>query len=198
MDGPRVFVPTQQYCSVIPDQPVYTSGNHVSTVDPHYQRSIQTVPAPVSLATNVWPINDYMKGRLLSLHFRKTSKWCETTDSLRHYSIRFGHMTKPFSAFAVAATTLAATQEPLLQDHSEWVSEELHRFAVHTIQLCKLHSHEVLLATILLCFYCFYSQKFEAFDSHLQRLLKLNQERWNEFSDDLTYACFWAVARLGR
>jgi len=197
-DDRRSSISTQPRGFAIPDQPIYTSRNHFSILGGHPQHTIETISSLVNPATQTWPINDYIKGRLLCLYLQEISRWCEGTDSLRNFSVCFGHLAKQSSVFAAAATTLAATREPQFQDHSEWLVDGLYQFSIHAMHSHTLESHEALLANVLLCYYCVYSARIEGLASHLQRIRDATQNYWNGLCDDLTYACFWAVARLGK
>lgn len=157
-----------------------------------------STPVPVS---RVFPVNEHVKSKMLSLYLQKTSKWLESTDSSLHFSSQTGHLTNTSQILAVAAVTLGSTQYMPDTEGFTWLGEQLYKFFIAT----SLHStaqeqqREIAVAALIISVYlaasgkigsCFHSLK------HCAELLK--QYDMDASFPEFPSTCFWAFVRLGK
>ncbi|KAH6696584.1 hypothetical protein BKA61DRAFT_623239 [Leptodontidium sp. MPI-SDFR-AT-0119] len=146
-----------------------------------------------------WPIGERKKALLLTAYLRETATWCETTDSLRHFSLQTSRGLLESQAYSAAAVAVASRQIDNTTGDARTETIELYDFARETI--CSLEAwqndHMVLAGALQLCVYCMMSMEVHEWRLHLRGCAGTFQEMgWNGLSEGLSAACFWAFARI--
>lgn len=184
----------------IPDPPAYTTRNNTSLVTVSVRETNhESVSNTLYQQVLSWPINDHRKASLLSAYFQSASRWCEVTDSLKHFSTSSSHLTMESPAFAAAAVALATITVTRRDEFSVLLTDGLYTFARSTFRSLKSeHREGGLLAATLLCMYCSALGKTIEWQSTLQECAELLQAHNIENAPcSVSTACFWAFARQG-
>ncbi|KFY27674.1 hypothetical protein V491_00791 [Pseudogymnoascus sp. VKM F-3775] len=160
-------------------------------------------PSPSSLNNGdnlpPWPIDDKKKAMLIASYLRETATWCETTDSMRHFSLQTSQDLLTSQAHSAASVAVASRQQDNLMGDARLETLELYDFARETI--CSLETWQndklVLAGALQLCVYCMMSMEVNEWRLHLRGCAGTFQEMgWNGSSGGLPAACFWAFARI--
>jgi hypothetical protein len=155
-------------------------------------------PRPV-LAGAIWPINDYVKLRLLSFYLQKTSRWLESTDSKLHFSSQTGHLVKDSQLLAAAAVTLGSTQYMPDGEDSVWLGDQLYKFSVSLRSTSLEQKRESTIAALIIGVYLTSIGKISSCLQNLRYCADLLKGYDVDPSfPELPSACFWTFARLGR
>jgi hypothetical protein len=177
--------------------------SHDSFEQPAPTFSPSTIATPSSINKDKmpsWPIDDRKKAMLIISYLRETATWCETTDSMRQFSLQTTQDLLESQAYSAAAVAVASRQRDNTTGVASLETLELYDFARETI--CSLESwqndHMVLAGALQLCVYCMMSMEVNEWRLHLRGCTGTFQEMgWNGSSDGLPAACFWAFARIG-
>lgn len=157
-------------------------------------------PRTVSQLSLQWPVDEASKGRLLDAYLRETSTWCETTDTLRHFSTKCSFVLIESDCFLAAALALASRQLDITTNHPHSVSLELYQFTIRTLierGSEALHS-STLASCVMLCVFEMMQSPVNEWRRHLQGCAQLFRARgWNGSSGGYAAACFWPFARIG-
>lgn len=143
------------------------------------------------------PFDDRIKARLISTFFQDVAAWFETTNSLQHFSVLYGHLVTNSAAFGSAAMSLASRYLETTTSQAG-IYQSLYDFSLNA-SVGTAEDDTLLLTVIIHCMFCAMSSE----TSHvLQPLIRcatlLQSDRWNRSSSGLPAAVYWAFARLGR
>lgn len=116
------------------------------------------------------PLSKAEQGLLISAYLRETGTWCETTDSIRHFTVASVHAMMESPAFRVAAMALASRQLDSIRGRQRQATLLLYQ---HTIQVL-IHQDPsqadatVLAACTLLCVYEMMASDVSEWRRHLK------------------------------
>lgn len=157
-------------------------------------------PRTVSQLSLQWPIDEVTKGQLLDAYLRETSTWCETTDTLRHFSTKCSCVLVESECFLAAALALSSRQLDVITNHPHSISLELYQFTIRTLieRVSEDLDSSILASCVMLCVFEMMQSPVSEWRRHLEGCAQLFRARgWSGSSGGYAAACFWPFARIG-
>lgn len=140
------------------DRPAFDPFNHLTPPAPHLSHPAVT-ETPLPALPDLWipdfpiapfslglgqaisrgaspepepecPVSQTIKVDLMSAYIRETAKWCENTDSERHFSAKSVHHMMGSKPFVAAAMSLASRQLDAVQGCPRHMTLELYQYAI--------------------------------------------------------------------
>lgn len=106
--------------------------------------------APLDFETEL-PVSTAEQTQLIRAYLQETGKWCETTDTDRHFTVSYVHKLMENRPFVAAAMTLASQQLDALRHSQRQSTLRLYQYSVQSLlQYEASQCGEATLATCML------------------------------------------------
>ncbi|KAF8857199.1 hypothetical protein BDZ45DRAFT_744585 [Acephala macrosclerotiorum] len=133
------------------------------------------------------PFDLRLKAQLISTFFSETAAWFETTNSLGHFTVLYGHLVTKSLALGAAAMALASRYLELTKPVTR-VSYDLYDFS-NSLTTTIVEDNTLLLAVIIQCMFCAMSMDSgDALQSLTQCATLLRSSRWSRSTSGLPAA----------